>query len=190
VRLSVALIVLGTLSVAVGVHSHASSDISPLSSVSPLAEEKGDSLSSVLPLVREKDGPLNPLSPFEGERVRVRGAASEIVANGNVEHGRYLSEHVAMCVECHSGRDTQGNIIPAERYMGGAVPPGPAWATDWAMRAPRNKGLLGYSDDQALRLLMQGAINREGRQLQPPMPRFRMTQQDAADVIAFLRSTP
>jgi hypothetical protein len=108
--------------------------------------------------------------------------------NGNVEHGRYLAEHVAMCVECHSGRDAQGNIIPAERYMGGSVPPGPPWASDWALLAPRNKGLPGYTDDQALRLLTQGAINREGRQLQPPMPRFRMTPQDASDVIAFLRS--
>jgi len=116
--------------------------------------------------------------------------ADAVVANGNVEHGRYLAEHVAMCIECHSGRDTQGNIIPAERYMGGSVPPGPTWAGDWAVRVPRNKGLLGYNDDQALRLLTQGAINREGRQLQPPMPRFRMTPQDAADVIAFLRSAP
>jgi len=35
---------------------------------------------------------------------------------------------------------------------------------------------------------MQGAIARDGRQLMPPMPRFRMTPEDAADVIAFLRS--
>jgi mono/diheme cytochrome c family protein len=117
-------------------------------------------------------------------------AASAAVMNGNIEHGRYLTEQVAMCVECHSGRDEQGTIIPADRYMGGAIPPGPPWSVGWANRAPRNKGLPGYNDDQALRLLMQGAINREGRQLQPPMPRFRMTAQDAADVIAFLRSLP
>jgi hypothetical protein len=35
---------------------------------------------------------------------------------------------------------------------------------------------------------MQGAIARDGRQLNPPMPRFHMTAEDAADVIAFLRS--
>ncbi len=127
----------------------------------------------------------------EARPAAVPPVVSNTVANSNVEHGRYLAEHVAMCVECHSGRDAQGTIIPAERYMGGPIPPGPAWAADWALRAPRNKGLPGYSDDQALRLLMQGgAINREGRQLQPPMPRFRMTLQDAADVIAFLRSLP
>ena len=39
-----------------------------------------------------------------------------------------------------------------------------------------------------MRLLTEGAIDRRGVQLKPPMPRFRMTPQDAADVIAFMRS--
>lgn len=107
---------------------------------------------------------------------------------GNVEHGRYLAERVAMCVECHSHRDAQGTIIDSEKYLGGAIPFAPPWANDWAMRAPRNRGLLGYDDKAALRLLTQGAIGRDGHQLRPPMPRFHMTPQDAADVIAFLRS--
>jgi hypothetical protein len=107
---------------------------------------------------------------------------------GNLEHGRYIVEHVAMCIECHSGRDEQGNIVASERFLGAPIPFAPKWPNDWAMRAPRNKGLPGYSDDLALRLLTQGAIGRNGEQLRPPMPRFRMTAQDAADVIAFMRS--
>jgi hypothetical protein len=107
---------------------------------------------------------------------------------GNVQHGRYLAERVAMCVECHSGRDASGRIIESERYLGGNIPPAPPWANEWAPRAPRNRGLLGYDDKAALRLLTEGAIGRDGAQLKPPMPRFRMTTQDAADVIAFLRS--
>ena len=56
------------------------------------------------------------------------------------------------------------------------------------MRAPRNKGLPGYDDALALRLLTQGAIGRNGEQLRPHMPRFRMNVQDAADVITYMRS--
>jgi len=107
---------------------------------------------------------------------------------GNIEHGRYIAEHVAMCVECHSGRDSHGDIIDAERYLGSPMPVGPAWATEWALRAPRNRGLPGYDDEMAMRLLTQGSIGRDGVQLKLPMPRFRMTAQDAADVIVFLRS--
>lgn len=107
---------------------------------------------------------------------------------GDVEHGRYLAERVAMCVECHSGRDAQGNIVDSERYLGAPIPFAPPWPNDWAVRAPRNRGLPGYDDAGAMRLLTEGAIGRDGKPLKPPMPRFRMTPQDAADVIVFLRS--
>jgi hypothetical protein len=59
---------------------------------------------------------------------------------------------------------------------------------DWPNQIPRIAGLPGYDDEQAMRLLTQGAIRWDGRQLRAPMPRFRMSQQDAADVIAYLRS--
>ena len=126
------------------------------------------------------------------EAAAAAGAAQEtaVLPRGNVEHGQYLAEHVAMCVECHSGRDEHGNILESRRYRGGLIPFAPPWANDWATIVPPNRGLPGYSDAQAMRLLTAGAIGRNGRQLQPPMPRFRMTPQDAADVIAFLRSLP
>ena len=119
-----------------------------------------------------------------------RLTAARPTVSGNVEHGRYLVEQVAHCVECHSGRDGRGNIIETQRYMGGLIPFAPPWPNDWAMRAPRNRGLPGYDDALALRLLTQGSIGRNGAQLRPPMPRFRLTPDDAADVIAFMRSLP
>jgi|ERR1051326_2954060 len=109
-------------------------------------------------------------------------------AGGSVEHGRYLVHDVAMCVECHSPRDDQGNIIQSQEFMGGPIPFRPPWPNDWAMIAPRNKGLPGYDDALAMRLLTEGAIGRDGKQLRPPMPRFHMSKQDAADVIAYMRS--
>jgi mono/diheme cytochrome c family protein len=117
-----------------------------------------------------------------------RAPVASVLPPGNVAHGRYLAEHVANCVECHSGRDSAGRIIEGEKYLGGNIPFAPPWANDWAMRAPRNRGLVGYDDKAALRLLTEGAIGRDGRRLRAPMPRFMMTTQDAADVIAFLRS--
>src|SRR5437762_2078902 len=66
---------------------------------------------------------------------------------GNIEHGRYLAEHVAMCIECHSRRDASGNILPSDVFEGGPIPFAPPWPNDWANRAPRNKGLPGYSDE-------------------------------------------
>lgn len=105
---------------------------------------------------------------------------------GNIARGQYIAEHVAMCIECHSPRDESGRIIQGHEFTGAPLP----FKTPdgWATRAPRNRGLLGYTDGQAMRLLTEGAIGRHDEQLLPPMPRFRMTREDAADVIAFLRS--
>lgn len=107
---------------------------------------------------------------------------------GNIEHGRYLVERVVMCAECHSSRDEKGEIIPERRFMGGPIPFRPPWPNDWAIAAPRNAGLPGYTEELAIRLLTEGAIDRYGRQLRPPMPRFHMTRQDAADVVAYMKS--
>src|SRR5512147_995739 len=91
--------------------------------------------------------------------------AAEVLKKGNARRGEYLVTHVAMCIECHSERDHEGTIIPGRQFMGGAIPTRPVWAQEWAERAPRNAGLPGYSDAEALRLLTQGAIARDGRQL-------------------------
>ena len=116
------------------------------------------------------------------------GAQGASRATGNLEHGRYLVEQVIQCWQCHSSRDAQGNLIVGTKFRGGAMPVRPTFTADWPNQIPRIAGLPGYDDEQAMRLLTQGAIRWDGRQLRPPMPPFRMSQQDAADVIAYLRS--
>lgn len=116
-------------------------------------------------------------------------AAAEV--RGSADRGRYLVESVAMCGECHSTRDQAGNIVAGTKYKGGPMPARVPWAADgelWPVMAPSIAGLPAYTDIQAMRLLMQGAMRRDGSQARAPMPRFRMTAQDAADVIAFLRT--
>lgn len=108
---------------------------------------------------------------------------------GNGDRGRYIVERVAMCGECHSSRDQAGVILPETRLQGGPLPVQVPWRpADWPVQVPRIAGLPGYTDIEALRLLTEGAIKRNGSQARAPMPRFRMTPEDAADVIAFLRS--
>jgi mono/diheme cytochrome c family protein len=137
---------------------------------------------------------LNSVTPAGAQQTRRKPAAAEkqqlpaAVPAGNAAHGQYIVEHVAFCIECHSPRDGEGNIIMAEAYMGAPVPFRPPWPNDWALRAPRNRGLPGYTPELGVRLLTMGGIDRQGNQLRPPMPRFRMTPQDAADVVAYLTS--
>lgn len=115
-------------------------------------------------------------------------AAAPAEVRGNVEHGRYIVEGIAMCFECHSTRDDAGNIIASTRFHGGPMPARVPWPADWPVMTPPIAGLPGYTDTQAIRLLTEGAIRRDGTRARAPMPRFRMSVQDAADVVAFLRT--
>ncbi|MDH3251540.1 MAG: cytochrome c [Ignavibacteria bacterium] len=106
----------------------------------------------------------------------------------DIERGRYLANDVAMCVQCHSPRDGNGDLIRSQLFSGAAVPVSAPWLSQpWAEFAPRIASLAQYSDEQALVLLTEG-ISRTGRPLRAPMPPFRMSPQDARDIISYLRS--
>src|SRR5438477_2785670 len=125
-------------------------------------------LLSITQAIGQTTPPKTVAPPQKSAAAPAKAAPAETgkaIPAGNVDHGRYLAEHVAMCVECHSGRDSQGNLIDSELFLGGSIPFAPPWANDWANRAPRNRGLPGYTDQEALRLLTQGAIGHDGRQL-------------------------
>ena len=72
--------------------------------------------------------------------------------------------------------------------MGGNIPFRPPWLNDGHRWLCGTLGLVGYTDDQA----MQDAHGRGdwpgGMRLRPPMPRFQMTPEDAAAVIAYMRT--
>ncbi|MBW3596135.1 MAG: cytochrome c [Planctomycetes bacterium] len=105
-----------------------------------------------------------------------------------VERGRYLVHHVAMCVVCHSPRTENGRIIE-ERLLEGAPMPvsSPFPRQTWAFRAPSIAGLGGFSEEAIVTLLQTGA-RPNGEAPKPPMPPFRMTEEDARAVVAYLKS--
>lgn len=106
----------------------------------------------------------------------------------SVDHGKYLAEHVAMCIQCHTPRDEEGNLLLSQRFQGAPVPFVSPWPNSrWANTAPSIAGLPQYTTDQAVKLLTTG-ISRTGQSLRSPMPPFRMSESDARDIIAYLKS--
>jgi mono/diheme cytochrome c family protein len=106
-----------------------------------------------------------------------------------VSRGKYIVEDLAMCIECHTPRDANGDLIRDE-YLNGApvpvkAPPYPQ--INWALKAPAIAGMIGYTKDQGIRLLTSG-VTRDGRVPNPPMPPFRMSVRDAESVVAYLKS--
>lgn len=105
-----------------------------------------------------------------------------------VARGEYLANRVAMCVQCHSPRDAKGAIRLSEKFRGGAIPFKSPWPdAEWAYQAPSLAGLPGFTDEQIVALLSEGRAT--GRPTpRSPMPAFRMSPEDAAAIVAYLRS--
>lgn len=109
-----------------------------------------------------------------------------------VERGRYLVEHVANCLDCHSERDWSfygGPVIAGTEGMGAPL----------KVLRPKTlsanitpAALAEWSDGEIVRAITAG-IGREGQALHPFMPYdtyARMTEEDVHAVVAYLREMP
>ena len=107
----------------------------------------------------------------------------------SMTRGKYIVDHVAMCVECHTPRNDKGEILSGQYLKGAPIPlnPPPYPNIKWAIKAPGIVGLVGYTRQQGIRLLTEG-ITSDGRIPNPPMPRFRLTRSDAEAVVDYLKS--
>lgn len=167
-------------------------------------EDEGTELPGEIPpaIGADDDAGAEALRPSEGtgpdarfttpvgetdEEVERRGLTAFV---GAESRGQYLTEQVAMCVQCHSPKDDAGRVIPERKFQGAPIPVvSPYGARDWAVEAPGLAGLEFYDREGFIRLLTEG-IARDGAPPKPPMPPFRMSAEDAGAIYDYLSSLP
>lgn len=127
-------------------------------------------------------------SQEDAESESAEAAAASTATAGDAERGRYLVEGVAMCGQCHTPR-TAGGELQMDQWLKGAPIPvtTPQGYDTWAYKAPRIAGLPQHTDEEFVTLMTTG-INRDGKETLSPMPQFRMTEDDAQAIAAYLRS--
>ncbi len=111
-----------------------------------------------------------------------------------IEHGRYLANHVMVCLDCHSQRDWSkfsGPMILNTEGMGGEIFdqkfgfPGRYISSNIT---PYN--LASWSDGEIFRALTSG-VSKNGKALFPVMPYHsfgRLDREDIEAVIAYIRT--
>jgi len=109
-------------------------------------------------------------------------------AGGQVDRGKYLVEELGRCGECHTPRTADGTL-DRSRWLQGA----PVWfkslqpTSDWAYSAPPLAGLPSLSEADAMKVLEKG-IGPNGYPVRPPMHDYHMNHEDAAAIVAYLKS--
>lgn len=115
-------------------------------------------------------------------------SAAPSASSADVERGRYLTHSVAMCIQCHTPRNADGTLDETRFFKGAAIPvESPFKGQEWAAQAPDIAGLGSFNEEDELSVLTKGH-RRDGHAPKPPMPPFRMSEDDARAVIAYLRS--
>jgi mono/diheme cytochrome c family protein len=108
-------------------------------------------------------------------RVSVRSDPSSLA------RGKYLVEHVAMCVECH-GNDLGGKIVDDSVVMGRLS----------AANLTRGRGGIGasYSDEDFVRAVLHG-VKRDGHTVVfMPSADYQFTEEDFGALVGYIRSVP
>lgn len=101
--------------------------------------------------------------------------------------GEYLVEGVVLCGDCHTPR-AEGSMEPdlTRRLQGATIPMPPPLATV----APPLAGLpANYTEEQFIAFLQTG-VRPDGTHPMPPMPPYRLNEEDARAVSAYIASLP
>jgi mono/diheme cytochrome c family protein len=105
-----------------------------------------------------------------------------------LERGRYLVQQVALCGDCHTPHNEKGEPIADQTLQGASTFFKPLQPVpDWAEYTPPLAGFPGFTDDQAITFLTTGK-DPSGQFAYPPMPQYRFSREDAAAVLAYLKS--
>lgn len=114
-------------------------------------------------------------------------AAAGAGPDARIERGRHLVEDVGLCADCHSPRQTDGTFDRRRWLQGAPLGFAPTAPMPWAPYAPAIAGLPALTDAQAIHLLTNGERSDGTRPL-PPMPAYRLNADEAAALVAYLRS--
>lgn len=105
-----------------------------------------------------------------------------------IARGKYIAHDVAMCVICHTPKDEYGLPIMGEEFEGGVIPARPTYPKmqRWAERAPALGSLAGGHPEDMIHFLQTGNWLTNRPKPRPPMPPFRLSEEDARAVVAYL----
>ena len=106
-----------------------------------------------------------------------------------VERGDYLVNRVVLCGDCHTPRLPDMSSDEAHKLQGGALPPSGPPEVFATYAPPLAGGPANFNEEQFIQFLQTG-VRPDGSHPRPPMPPYRLNEEDARAVSAYIRSLP
>ena len=129
-----------------------------------------------------------PLPPNYGPPVASVKAPAK---TDQLRYGKYLAD-IGHCMECHTPRSQQGELVKAQWGAGGQVFKGP-WGTSVSRNlTPHATGLKGWSEAAIAKAIRTG-VDPKGKPYRPPMAfefYAHIADDDMKALLAYLRSLP
>jgi len=108
--------------------------------------------------------------------------------------GKYLVEQVARCQDCHTPKTDAGALDTAKWLKGATLDVAPIGTiAGWHARSPditSTSALWQRWGDEGLVKFLETASNPRGGKAGAPMPAYTLSHDDAAAIVAYLKSLP
>jgi mono/diheme cytochrome c family protein len=106
------------------------------------------------------------------------------------KRGHYDVEVLAVCADCHTSMDSEGNRVPNMEFAGGtALPFGDRKVIFSANITPAVNGIPYYTEDLFIEAIRTGKVRSRSLDGMMPTHYFRnMTDQDLKDIFAYLKT--
>jgi cytochrome c553 len=107
-------------------------------------------------------------------------------ATALVERGDYLVNGVVLCGDCHTPRLENGELDMARSLQGGHTGAPPPMAD----LAPEIAGIPPHFTQNQFVAFLQTGVRPDGSHPLPPMPPYRLNDEDARAVAAYIATLP
>lgn len=115
--------------------------------------------------------------------------AATLTRDELVTRGEYLVTSIGGCNDCHTPMTPQGPDM-AHSLQGADLIFAPTIQIPWAPHAPSIAGIPnGYTEEQ-LAAFLQTGVRPNGSHALPPMPQFRLNEEDATAIAAYISTLP
>jgi mono/diheme cytochrome c family protein len=178
--------------------SHDGRTLFPIMPYQKFRHLSDEDLASIVVYLRSLSPIRNPLPPsavpFPLNRL-INGAPQPITdpvtsdLSTSAKRGEYIA-NMAICADCHSTRDAQGNAPKGMDFAGGTLMPFEGRPTVAAANlTPAVNGIPYYTEDLFIETIRTGRVRSRTLDAMMPTAIYRqMTDQDLKDIFAYLKT--